>query len=167
MFTSCEVPTAPAAYEIYEEKEFINTLAILILNNIRIDTWVFKIDDETCSRGIAFFEVDSIPFLKSLRKSTSASFEIDSNMLSKLQAILAEKLPSKTKLAIPSLYLHGYREYIHLFVTKGGIIEASPTCPSSQISSPSIFFFINPLGAIKVITFSISSMRKGLEKLFD
>jgi hypothetical protein len=91
---------------------------------------MFKIDDETNSRGIAYFNVDSIAFLKNLRKN-AASFEIDQAMLYKLQTILTEKLPIKTKLAIPSLYLHGYREYMHLFVTKGGIIEASPTCLAS------------------------------------
>lgn len=68
IFNSCEIPTAPGAYEIYEEKEFINTLAILILNNIRVETWLFKIDDEGSSRGIAYFNVDSIAFLKQLRK---------------------------------------------------------------------------------------------------
>jgi len=61
------VPTAPGAFEIYEEKELINTLAILILNNIRIDTWILKIEDETSSRGVAYFEVDSIQLLKKLR----------------------------------------------------------------------------------------------------
>lgn len=68
LFNSCELPTPPGAFEIYEEKEFVNTLAILILNNIRIDTWLFKIDDETNSRGIAYLNVDSIAFLKHLRK---------------------------------------------------------------------------------------------------
>lgn len=128
MFNGCEVPTAPGAYEIYEEKEFVNTLAILILNNIRIDTWLFKIDDESDSRGIAYFEVDSLPFLKGLRKTTHA-IAIDQQLLYKLQALLTESLPRKVKLAVPTLYLYGYKEYMQLFVMKGGIIEASPTCP--------------------------------------
>ena len=55
IFADCEVPTPPGAYEIFEEKEFINTLAILIFNNLKVDTWIFKIDDESSSRGIAWF----------------------------------------------------------------------------------------------------------------
>jgi hypothetical protein len=67
VFNICDIPTPPGAFEIYEEKEFINTLAILILNNIKIDTWIFKVDDENNSRGIAYLNVDSVAFIKKLR----------------------------------------------------------------------------------------------------
>ncbi|KAL4463088.1 hypothetical protein ABPG74_007089 [Tetrahymena malaccensis] len=150
IFNQCEIPTAPGAYEIYEEKEFINTLAILILNNIRVDTWLFKIDDEVGSRGIAYLNVDSIAFLKKLRKQT-IQIEIGQELLIQLQQILADKLPTKVKMAVPSLFQYGYKEYLNQFILKGGIIEACPTCTFSQVSSPSIFFHIDPLGEIKVL----------------
>jgi hypothetical protein len=38
----------------------INTLAVLIANNREIDTWLFKIDDEFGSRGIATINVSKI-----------------------------------------------------------------------------------------------------------
>ena len=60
IFQAADVPTPPGAMEIYDEKELINTLSILIVNNLRVDTWLFKIDDENLSRGIAFFHVDSV-----------------------------------------------------------------------------------------------------------
>ncbi|EGR31111.1 IQ calmodulin-binding motif family protein, putative, partial [Ichthyophthirius multifiliis] len=148
IFNICDVPTPPGAFEIYEEKEFINTLAILILNNIKIDTWLFKIDDEINSRGIAYLTVDNISFIKNLRK-INATIEINQDLLHKIQEVLTKSLPSKIKMAIPSLY-QNYKQFINYFVRKGGIIEASPTYQSNQISSPSIFFQIDPVGAIKV-----------------
>jgi hypothetical protein len=67
-FTSCEIPTPPGAFEIYDEKEFFNTLSILIVNNLRVETWIFKIDDENQSRGIAYFNINSIAYLRKARK---------------------------------------------------------------------------------------------------
>lgn len=51
---------------------------------------------------------------------------------------------------MPHVY-RNYKEYISNFITKGGIIEASPNCPPSQISSTSICFSIDPVGDIKVL----------------
>jgi len=36
------------------------------------------------------------------------------------------------------------------FLSKGGVIEACPAVPIDQIKSPSIFFEIDPVGAIQV-----------------
>lgn len=58
------MPVPPGAFEIFDEKEFINTLAILIVNNLSVDTWLLKIDDENLGRGIAYFHVNSINYLK-------------------------------------------------------------------------------------------------------
>jgi hypothetical protein len=33
LFQQLQIPSPPGAYDIYDEKELINTLAILILNN--------------------------------------------------------------------------------------------------------------------------------------
>lgn len=46
LFNQLEIPTSPGTYEIYDEKEFVNSLALLIANNLNIDNWIFKIDDE-------------------------------------------------------------------------------------------------------------------------
>jgi hypothetical protein len=51
---------------IFSEKELINTLALLIYKNQETKRWYLKIDDEFASRGIAYFNVNSINFLKKL-----------------------------------------------------------------------------------------------------
>ena len=45
-------------------QEFINTLAILIVNNLSVETWLLKIDDENMGRGIAYFNVNSLKYLR-------------------------------------------------------------------------------------------------------
>jgi len=58
------VPIPPGAFEIYDEKEFINTLAILIVNNLSVENWIFKMDDENLGRGLAYLDVNSIKYLR-------------------------------------------------------------------------------------------------------
>lgn len=53
---------------IYSEKELINVLAVLIYKNKDISRWILKIDDEVNCRGNAIFGVDSLAFLKQIRK---------------------------------------------------------------------------------------------------
>jgi len=62
------VPIPPGAFEIYDEKEFINTLAILIVNNLSVENWIFKMDDENLGRGLAYLDVNSIKYLRQIRK---------------------------------------------------------------------------------------------------
>lgn len=46
---------------------------------------------------------------------------------------------------MPSLY-RSWQEYMAAFCRVGGIIEASPTCQTAQMASPSIAFLIEPDG---------------------
>lgn len=140
LFLNIDIPCPPGAYEIYDEKELINSLTILIANNLNINNWVFKIDDEFNGRGIAWFSVNSIGFFKELRKSAE-KIEISEGLLSKIKIILEQMLPNRLKFATPSLYPN-YKEYIFHFLRKGGLIEAMPNAMISAINSPSLSFLI-------------------------
>ena len=71
--------------------------------------------------------------------------------LSKVSEILFEKLPSRVKIGTPSLYV-SYGDYMKEFFLRGGVIEAIPTCRNTlDITSPSIFFDIDPVGNISII----------------
>ena len=59
VFQELEIPVSPGVTEIYDEKELINSLALLIQNNNHVDRWMLKIDNETNSRGIAYLEIKS------------------------------------------------------------------------------------------------------------
>jgi hypothetical protein len=56
---------------IFSEKELINTLALLIYKNQHTKRWFFKIDDEFSSRGLAYFNVNSINLLKKLNQENN------------------------------------------------------------------------------------------------
>jgi hypothetical protein len=64
VFEEADIPTPTGAFEIYDEKEFFNTLSVLIANNINISTWVLKIDDEMNCRGIAYVDVSNLKIVK-------------------------------------------------------------------------------------------------------
>ena len=42
-----------SAYDISDKNEFELALARLIINNLDVNTWIFKIDDEYGARGHA------------------------------------------------------------------------------------------------------------------
>lgn len=46
IFQLADVPTPINAVDIYDPQEFLLSLAKLIVNNLYVSTWVFKIDDE-------------------------------------------------------------------------------------------------------------------------
>jgi hypothetical protein len=54
--------------DIYDEQEFTLSLAKLIVGNLYVQTWVFKIDDEFNGRGSAYLNLDHVKSLASLRK---------------------------------------------------------------------------------------------------
>lgn len=59
-------------------------------------------------------------------------------------------VPKKAVIAQPSLY-RSWDAYITRFCKVGGVIEATPLCPKTQISMPSVSFFIEPNGETKLI----------------
>lgn len=54
------MPTPISAIDIYDEQEFMLSLAKLIANNLYVTTWIFKIDDEYNGRGHAYINIDTI-----------------------------------------------------------------------------------------------------------
>lgn len=54
------MPTPISSVDIYDEQEFIHSLARLISKNLYVSTWIFKIDDEFGGRGTASLNLDQI-----------------------------------------------------------------------------------------------------------
>lgn len=89
----------PGAYEIYDEKELINTLAILITNNPTVELWLLKIDDECQGRGIA-----SIELRKLGKYFKDPSFAKLPDSVVQVAQILQQKLPTKLNICYPQLF---------------------------------------------------------------
>lgn len=73
----------------------------MIANNLYVNTWLFKIDDEFNSRGHAYLYVDSIKVLSEIRRK---QVEINEELVDKIIAILQKQLAKKVKLAMSRLY---------------------------------------------------------------
>jgi hypothetical protein len=67
--------------------------------------------------------------------------EMTNAIIDRVIEVLHKVLPKKAKIAMPSLY-RNWSEFIRSFCRVGGVIEAAPFCPSTQLASPSISFFI-------------------------
>ena len=68
IFQQCDIPISVSAYDIYERKEFEQALARLIANNLDVNVWIFKIDDEFGGRGHASLDVEQIRTVVELRR---------------------------------------------------------------------------------------------------
>lgn len=58
IFQQCDIPISVSAYDIYEKIEFEQALARLVANNLDVNVWIFKIDDEFGGRGHASLDVE-------------------------------------------------------------------------------------------------------------
>ena len=147
IFALSDVPTPIIAIDIYDEQEFMLQLAKLIANNLYVNTWLFKIDDEFNGRGHASLYVDNIKALSEIRRK---QVEINEELVDRIINILNKHLHRKVKLAMGRLY-NGWQEYLQNFCRVGGVIEAAPTCLSIQMGAPSVSFVIEPDGNIQLI----------------
>lgn len=62
------MPSPVSSVDIYDEQEFMLSLAKLIAANLYVTTWLFKIDDEFNGRGHAYLNIDHIKPLAALKK---------------------------------------------------------------------------------------------------
>lgn len=99
----------------------------MISNNLYVNTWVFKIDDEFNGRGHAYLNIDCIKPLADLRKK---QLEISDELIERIINILNKHLHRKAKLAMPRLY-NNWTEFLEALCKVGGVIEAAPTCMSN------------------------------------
>ena len=58
IFQLCDIPIPMSAYDIQDREEFEIALSRLIVNNLDVNVWLFKIDDEFGARGHAMLDVE-------------------------------------------------------------------------------------------------------------
>ena len=97
-------------------------LAKLIANNLDVNVWLFKIDNEFNGRGHASLNVEQVRTICELRKK---KIEMTEAVIQRLKDVLVRILPKKAKLAMPTLY-SGWADYLDKFTKHGGVIEAAP-----------------------------------------
>ena len=140
---------APYSANIYKESEIVPHLSKLILANIHIDRWVFKMEGEGGGRGIAYFDITSIKPLNKIRKKAN---QLESEVLFVMvQRLLIQMLPKKLKIVKSSLY-RDFSEFINTFIKRGGVIEASPSILQKNMGFPGFSFILEPDGTLEFVS---------------
>ena len=63
-----DVPIPVSSTDVFDGQDFIQTLAKLIVSNLYVKSWVFKMNDEMNGRGTASINLDLIKPLQRLRR---------------------------------------------------------------------------------------------------
>ena len=95
------MPTPISSVDIYDEQEFFLSLAKLIMNNLYVHTWVFKIDDEFNGRGHACLNINHIKSLANLRKKPIATGD---QLIEQISDILQKNIAKKAVIPMKSLH---------------------------------------------------------------
>lgn len=96
-----DVPTPISSVDIYDSQEFHLSLAKLILSNLYVQTWLFKIDDEFNGRGTAYLNLDHVKPLQQLRKKVITDQD---SLMDYVIEILGKYLPRKAVIPMKGLY---------------------------------------------------------------
>ena len=123
IFQLCDIPIPMSAYDIQERTEFELALARLIVNNLDVNIWIFKMDDEFNGRGHASLDVTQLKTVMELRRR---KVQMNEEIVSRLQQTLHKVLPKKAKIAQPTLFSGGWEQYITEYCKIGGVIECAP-----------------------------------------
>ncbi len=132
----------PGVTEIYDEKELLNSLALLIQNNHHVSRWFLKIDNESHSRGLAVLQVDNWKAMKIVLQS--------SNDMSSIKQLLQNQMPRRLVIQSREVY-SSYSHYLKHYSRNGGIIEACPVSNPGTVTSASIAFRIDPDGSASLL----------------
>ena len=100
----------------------------MIANNLDVNVWLFKIDDEFGARGHASLDVEQVRTIVELRKK---KVEMTDAVITRLQEVLNKVMSKKIKLAQPTLWKN-WDHFMEDFCRSGGVIEAAP--PMCQIN---------------------------------
>ena len=68
IFQLCDIPIPMSAYDIQDRTEFELALSRLIVSNLDVNVWLFKMDDEFGARGHASLDVEQLKTVVELRK---------------------------------------------------------------------------------------------------
>lgn len=140
---------------------------------------MFKIDGDINSRGIAYFDPLAQKTLAALLKklneaelaeipepshglnfmttnsdditATTMTNKYTNILYAEIQREVAKVLPRKLRFAKRGIYTD-YYHFIDEFCQRGGIVEASPSSISKQVSSIGVLFQLEPDGEVEIQT---------------
>ena len=146
IFELSDIPVPPSRYDIGTSDQFFESLGKLILSELLVNTWIFKVDTEKSGKGMATINLSDMKYLNHLRNNYDS---ISPDNIHVLVEELRKEVPAKVK--IPTVF-ESWEAYLALFCAKHGVIEATPLVESSKITPFCVTFTIQPDGEIAEIS---------------
>ena len=160
IFTNAGADIPIGARDIYTSASFLVALSTLIVSNMEIKKWIFRLHDDLNNEHTAYLSVTKLSVTASLiaemvalqKSATSLSGswhckEIQLEARKKMLRCLRDEISSKAVICRRDYY-RSWEQYEKAFRVMGMVIEAEPVDVTGSVLGLS---FIDPFGSVQII----------------